>query len=187
MLILYLNIKCGVNQIWCYQNYLVIPTTHRFPDVSIRLGRSHSSQSHPDEQLPWRWVAQVISWHRLHLMFAHSPVAFLVWQCDLWLAFDLTCSHGRCCYSTITLSLWTRRYDVCALILPSTTLMMIRSSGYGRSSIAFNESGLALINSQRLRWRLPKIVFFLNRYVICPLILCVTCKTCAQRTNKLEW
>jgi hypothetical protein len=72
------------------------------------------------------------------------------------------------------------------LILPSTILMMIRSSGSGRSSIAFNESGPALINSQRLRWRLPKIVFFLNRYLICPLILCVTCKTCAQRTNKLE-
>jgi hypothetical protein len=33
MLILYLKIKCGVNQIWCYQNYLVIPTTRRFPDA----------------------------------------------------------------------------------------------------------------------------------------------------------
>ena len=43
----------------------------------------------------------------------------------------------------ITLSLCTRRYDACALVLPSTTSEIIRSSGYGRSSIAFNESGLA--------------------------------------------
>jgi hypothetical protein len=43
----------------------------------------------------------------------------------------------------IMLSLWTRRYDVCALVPPSTPLKMIRSSGYGHSSIAFNESGLA--------------------------------------------
>jgi hypothetical protein len=41
-------------------------------------------------------------------------------------------------------SLWIRRYDVCALVLPSTTLKMIRSSGSGRSSIAFNESSLVL-------------------------------------------
>jgi hypothetical protein len=53
-----------------------------------------------------------------------------------------------------------------ALVLPSITLDMIRSSGYGRSSIALDESGLVFINSQRLRWRLPKIAFFLNRYVI---------------------
>jgi hypothetical protein len=69
---------------------------------------------------------------------------------------------------------------------------MTRSSGSGRSSIVFNESGRALINSQRLRWRLPKIIFLLNRYVICPLILCVTvtCKTCAQRltsSNDSRW
>jgi len=66
---------------------------------------------------------------------------------------------------------------------------MIRSSGSGRSSIAFiNESGLALIiDSQRLRWRLPKIIFFLNRYVICPLISCVPSNPCAQITNKPEW
>jgi len=37
MLILYLKIKCGVNQIWCYQNYLAIPMTRRFPDVSSEL------------------------------------------------------------------------------------------------------------------------------------------------------
>jgi hypothetical protein len=35
MLILYIKIKCGINQIWCYQNYLVIPTTRRFPDVLL--------------------------------------------------------------------------------------------------------------------------------------------------------
>ena len=98
------------------------------------------------------------------------------------------CSPCRRCCSMIILSLWTRRYDVCALVLPSTTLKMIRSSGSGRSSIAFNESGFALINSQRLRsWRLPKIVFFLNRYAICLLIWCVICKTCTKKTNKLEW
>ena len=96
------------------------------------------------------------------------------------------CLPGRHCCSMITLSLWTRRYDVCALVLPSTTLKMIRLSGYGRASIAFNESGLALINSQRLRWQLPKIVFFLNRYVICSMILCVTCNTCVQKTNNPE-
>ena len=33
MLILYLKIQCGISQIWCYQIYLVIPTTCRFPDV----------------------------------------------------------------------------------------------------------------------------------------------------------
>ena len=32
MLILYLKIQCGISQIWCYQIYLVIPTTHQFPD-----------------------------------------------------------------------------------------------------------------------------------------------------------
>ena len=72
------------------------------------------------------------------------------------------------------------------LVLPSTTLEMIRSSGSGRSSIALNESGLALINSQRLRLRLPKIVFFLNRYLICPLILCVMCNTYVQKAKKLK-
>ena len=47
----------------------------------------------------------------------------------------------RYCFM-ITLSLWTRRYDVSALVLPST-ILMIRSSGYGRSSLAFNESSFA--------------------------------------------
>jgi hypothetical protein len=107
---------------------------------------------------------------RIHCMTIQSTTCF---QAD-------TCSPGRRCCSTITLSLWTRRYDLYALILPSITLV-IRLSGSGRSSIAFNESGLALINSQRLRWRLPKIVFFLNRYIICSLILCVTCNTCATK------
>jgi len=37
-----------------------------------------------------------------------------------------------------------REVSVCALVLPPTTLEMIRSSGSGRSSILFNESGLAL-------------------------------------------
>ena len=37
MLILYLKIKCGINQIWCCHNYLVIPTTRWFPDVSHEL------------------------------------------------------------------------------------------------------------------------------------------------------
>jgi len=97
------------------------------------------------------------------------------------------CSPCRHCCSTITLSLWTRRYDAYALVLPSTTLDIIRLSGYGCLSIAFNESGLTLINSQRLRWRLPKIIFFLNRYVICPLILCITCNIYTQKANKLKW
>ena len=58
-----------------------------------------------------------------------------------------TCSPGRRCCSTITLSLWTRRYDICVLDLLSTILKMIRSSGSGRSLITFiNESGLALIS-----------------------------------------
>jgi hypothetical protein len=33
MVILYLKIQCGISQIWCYQIYLVIPTTRRFPDA----------------------------------------------------------------------------------------------------------------------------------------------------------
>ena len=114
---------------------------------------------------------------RVHRMAVQSVTCF--WS-------DI-CSPGRRCCSTITLSLWTRRYDVCALVLSSTTWEMIRSSGSGRSSITFNESGLALISSQRLRWRLPKIVFFLNRYVIRLLILCVMCNICAQKANKHEW
>jgi hypothetical protein len=43
MLILYLKIKCGVNQIWCYQNYLVIPTTRRFPDGLVVMDPSLDS------------------------------------------------------------------------------------------------------------------------------------------------
>ena len=33
MVILYLKIQCGISRIWCYQIYLVIPMTRRFPDV----------------------------------------------------------------------------------------------------------------------------------------------------------
>ena len=109
-----------------------------------------------------------------HICSLTSRVHCMIIQSMTYFWADI-CSPGRRCCSTITLSLWIRRYDVCNLVLPSTTLKMIRSSGYGRSSIAFHKSGLALINSQRLRWRLPKIIFFLNRYLICPLILCVTC------------
>jgi hypothetical protein len=32
MVILYLKIQCGISRIWCYQIYLVIPTTCQFPD-----------------------------------------------------------------------------------------------------------------------------------------------------------
>jgi hypothetical protein len=35
----------------------------------------------------------LISRHRLHLMLAHSQVAFLVWQFNLLLAFELTHTH----------------------------------------------------------------------------------------------
>ena len=155
---------------------------------AIRPGSSRSFQNHPGGQLPQWWVAQAITLTSTssYVCSLTSCVPCMAIQSMICFWADI-CSPGRHCCSMIMPSLWTRRYDVCALVLLSTTLKMIRSSGYGRSSISFNESGLALINSQRLRWRLPKIAFFLNRYIICPLILCVRCNQCAQKTNKLEW
>jgi hypothetical protein len=146
----------------------------------------HSTRKLPQfSKPPRRTIISVVSGSINLMTSTSSHVCSLTSRVHGMAIQSMTCfrseiySPGRCCCSTIMLLLWTRRYDVCALVLPSTTLDMIRSSGYGRSSIAFNESGLALINFQRLRWRLPRIAFFLNRYVICPLILCVTCKTCA--------
>ena len=50
---------------------------------------------------------------------------------------------------------------------------MVSSSGFGRLSTAFNPSGYFLILPLRLRWRLPKIIFIINRYVITMLLLYV--------------
>jgi hypothetical protein len=49
-----------------------------------------------------------------------------------------------------------------------------RSIGSGRSSSVFNTYGFALNSlSWRLRWRLPKILFLINRYFITSLVLYV--------------
>jgi len=50
MLILYLKIQYDISQIWCYQIYLVIPTTCQFPDVkghgtNARVGTQNNASS----------------------------------------------------------------------------------------------------------------------------------------------
>jgi hypothetical protein len=163
---------------------LAFSTTSYYPFDSEAPAIFRSWQT--DNYLSGEWLKQshdpdfvsCLLTHQLHSLYGNSIY-------DLLLTPDIYSPGRRYCFM-ITLSLWTRRYEVYSLVLSSTASEMIRSSGYGRSSTAFNESGLALINSQRLRWRLPKIVFFLNRYVTCLLILCVTCNTYAQKANKLE-
>jgi hypothetical protein len=53
---------------------------------------------------------------------------------------------------------------------------MIRLTRYGRLLTVFSTSArITLISSWRLRWRMPKIIFLVNRYVLTSFILCVMC------------
>jgi len=64
------------------------------------------------------------------------------------------------------------------LILLLITFEMARSSGFGRLWSAFKPSGYTWSIAQRLRWRLPKVLFIFNRYILTALILYVTCDPC---------
>jgi hypothetical protein len=57
------------------------------------------------------------------------------------------------------------------------TLEMFRFPGFGRSSKTFNPTGYALTLYLRLRWRLPKGIFIVNRYIITLLLMHVICNT----------
>jgi hypothetical protein len=101
------------------------------------------------------------------------PVAFLVKEMSSWNSFEADLVPVRCCCFMITLLLWTRRYDLFDFGQIVVTFKMIRSHGSGRWSSAFYLTGCALTSALlRLQWRLPKIVFLLNRYVITLLVLC---------------
>jgi hypothetical protein len=55
------------------------------------------------------------------------------------------------------------------------TFEISRSGGFGRLSNTFNMFSYNLILFPRLRWRLPKIIFNVNRYVFTLLLLYVVC------------
>ena len=104
------------------------------------------------------------------------PAAFLV-SCHFGPKFASWAYSARHCCCTITLRLWTRRYELRDLRLLVITFEIFRSSGSGRLSNTFNMFSYNLILFPRLRWRLPKIVFIFNRYVITLLLLCVMCNS----------
>src|ERR1700734_3337426 len=126
---------------------------------------------HTEKQLPGRWVVLKPSYdfqrhltidcqsHPLYIVIPTSnPLYMLTW------------GLARCCCCTITASLSTRRYDSCNLNFMVIPFHIIRSTGSGRLSNAFNPSGCDLTSSTRLRWRLPKIIFLINRYLFSSVI-----------------
>ena len=101
------------------------------------------------------------------LYSVHFKCTICFWNWPVMMAFTRRC----CC--TITWSLWIKRYDVCTFSLVLITSEMIRSSGSGRLLSAFHTAGYILITSLSLEWRLPKIIFIINRYIITLLLLYV--------------
>jgi hypothetical protein len=85
----------------------------------------------------------------------------------------------RCC-CTITQLLWTKRYDIPAVSLLVFTFWWSGWVDLDVCQIHFDSSIYALIPSPRLNWRLPKITFLINRYVVTSLILCVLCNTASE-------
>jgi len=60
---------------------------------------------------------------------------------------------------------------LCCCCMIMSSLWIWRSSGFGRSSISFAPTHYALTPAPSLRWRLPKILFIINRYIITVLLL----------------
>jgi hypothetical protein len=102
------------------------------------------------------------------------PAAFLV-SCHFGPKFASWAYSARHCCCTITLRLWTRRYELRDLRLLVITFEIFRSSGSGRLSNTFDPRGCNLISPPRLQWRLPKIIFIVNRYFFTLLLLYVMC------------
>lgn len=105
------------------------------------------------------------------------PVPFLVQSFGEKLHYSADSRvSARHCWFTITWSLWTRRYVIliCTSWCDVLRFDTIRSSGSGRKLGSFNKYlSLALTKLLRLQWRLPKIIFIINRYAITSLVLCV--------------
>jgi hypothetical protein len=111
------------------------------------------------------WTQSNIGW-LVAIVVRSTLNGKLLSQVDSW-------SHGRCWCCTITLSLLTRRYDVFLTICRE--LHYIWSD---RVDLDVRQVHLYLLICSdtfwRLRWRLPKIIFLINRYVLTLLIVCVT-------------
>jgi len=141
---------------------------------SIGCGSSHNFSRNPDIRLLDRWVTKLsLDFNTISYFLARRLHCKGISTGSLVL--ELTYGH-----SLDFVGIWSRYYfgqrgmNVCALGWLVITFEVIRSSGFGRLSSAFNTFAYALIVSQRLRWRLPKIIFIVNRYFNASLLLCVT-------------